>query len=529
MRVAGDQSFRWLELLGLTVACVVIVLIAWPALSEPPGRDQGIYLYAGRQILSGAAPHRDIFDQRPPGTVLVYALGMGLFGESMRAVRSLDLIWCLLSAGVIYLIGWRTFGRWAGIWAALLFGVSYELLFNWWDSAACDGLMILPLALAVYSSALGEERGRPLAYLAAGFFLGLAMWFKPSAAGIALPLGLVAIARRSLRSAFQHGLAICAGFLSVSLSVLGAFWLAGGLRDVIRQVYLFNWSVYIRPVFDLELVRMLAYWTGRFLLKVHLLFVLAGLAATWGVARELNRRLTILLVWTGMSFVMTWIQWKLFGYHWTPIIAPLAVLAGQGVMLLWRWLGSGSAVRWRLAGRLASILLVALSLGTYVWRYLPEFKLSVGYMRGAMSEDAYLSHFVRTDFDYLALREVAAAVAANSGPADTALMWGVEPLVLFLADRQAPSRFFFTFPVTGRSGSEVYSQAWADEFMKDVSTNMPAVIVLGEHDANPIMARSSVEQVEQWPAMKSFLAAQYEWTSTVSGYRLYQPKPVGSG
>ena len=75
----------WQSVLAALGVVVLIVLVALPTFTEPPGRDQGIYLYIGRELLAGKVPHRDIFDQRPPGTVSVYGLGMAIFGESMRA------------------------------------------------------------------------------------------------------------------------------------------------------------------------------------------------------------------------------------------------------------------------------------------------------------------------------------------------------------------------------------------------------------------------------------------------------------
>ena len=101
---------------------------------------------------------------------------------------------------------------------------------------------------------------------------------------------------------------------------------------------------------------------------------------------------------------MVWTQWKLFGYHWTPIVAPLAVLAGQGVTLLWKWLGPGSNQRWLRAGRIAAVAILSLSVGVYVWRYLPEFESYWQYRLGVISDEEYVAQFVRTDYDYGALK-----------------------------------------------------------------------------------------------------------------------------
>ncbi len=51
---------------------------------------------------------------------------------------------------------------------------------------ATDGLMILPLSLAAYFAVRAEDRQRGTLYLWACLFCGVAFWFKPSAAWVAL-------------------------------------------------------------------------------------------------------------------------------------------------------------------------------------------------------------------------------------------------------------------------------------------------------------------------------------------------------
>lgn len=284
-----------MEILVALAIGTAIVLAALSSLIEPPGRDQGVYLYAGRQILRGEILHRDLFDQRPPGMSLVYALGMALFGESMFGVHLIDLAWCLLMAGAVYLVGRQAFGRSAGALAALLFGVSYQLFFNWWDSAQCDGLMTLPLVIAIYFTLLAEERGKGALYLAAGAFCGVAFWFKPNGAWIALALGFIALTGRPRKAAIVRAAALVGGFLGVGTGVVIGYWLFDGLIDMLDAVFAFNLVVYVWPAFNVDLLRSWAHWTGRFLLKAHLLVALAGVASVWALTRRRNRQTAILL------------------------------------------------------------------------------------------------------------------------------------------------------------------------------------------------------------------------------------------
>src|ERR1043166_2581740 len=44
-----------------------------PSLWYPFGRDQGVFAYAGRVILRGGWPYRDVWDLKPPGIYYTYA------------------------------------------------------------------------------------------------------------------------------------------------------------------------------------------------------------------------------------------------------------------------------------------------------------------------------------------------------------------------------------------------------------------------------------------------------------------------
>lgn len=522
----GAQTWRspWRAGVLLLGVVALIVLIGLPRLSEPLGRDQGIFAYAGSQILRGKVMHRDIWDHKPAGTHVVYALGLALFGHTSVAVRLTDLLWCVASAGALYWVSRQAFGHAAGVWAALIYGLAYQVTFNWWDRAQTDGWMVLPLALAIYAALQAEERRSAGLYGVAGVCCGLAFWFKPNAAWVALALGILALVRRSAGEGLRRALSLAGGFLGVAAVVVLAYGLLGGLRDLIDAVIGFNMSVHVRPTFDMALGRAWATWTGRFLLKMHLPLALAGCAIADMGRHRPGRRGMIVIAWLFASFLMAWTQWLYFGYHWIPIVAPLAVLAGQGITRLWHWLRPRGrmgepASRWVARG--ASLVFFMTSLGVYIARYAPEFRTYWRYQRGELTEESYLASFVRTDFNYGALREVAMTVAEMTQPHDPVLVWGFEPLIAFLADRQMPTRFMFNYPLVGRHG-EAFRPEWRDEFLDDIHAQMPAVIVMGERDTNPLKPHSSVQEMEEWPAFQAFVFSHYVLDRTLAGYRLYR-------
>ncbi|HSO32515.1 MAG TPA: hypothetical protein VLT33_08365, partial [Labilithrix sp.] len=58
------------------------------SLPYPPGPDQGLYFYIGREMVRhGAMPYRDMLDQKTPAIYLLYAALIRVFGEHIWGIR----------------------------------------------------------------------------------------------------------------------------------------------------------------------------------------------------------------------------------------------------------------------------------------------------------------------------------------------------------------------------------------------------------------------------------------------------------
>src|SRR2546423_1501689 len=74
------------------VSWAVVAFCVVEILTFSFGRDQGIYAMVGDGIVHGKMPYRDLWDFKPPGIFLVYALAQVLFGHSMLAIRILEVL-----------------------------------------------------------------------------------------------------------------------------------------------------------------------------------------------------------------------------------------------------------------------------------------------------------------------------------------------------------------------------------------------------------------------------------------------------
>src|ERR1041384_6374475 len=85
LRAAADA---WLGRIAWAVIALSLVQIALFGF----GRDQGIYAVVGDAVLDGKMPYRDVWDFKPPGIFLVFALAEALFGKAMASIRLIEVI-----------------------------------------------------------------------------------------------------------------------------------------------------------------------------------------------------------------------------------------------------------------------------------------------------------------------------------------------------------------------------------------------------------------------------------------------------
>jgi hypothetical protein len=224
---------------GVLVAWIalvfLLVLARLPAVVEPAGSDQSLYMYVADRVIDGGAPYVDAWDQKPPGVFFVYA-AIRLVWPSASAVAIADALAAAATAVALIVLGWRALGRnvtMAGATAYLLLShPSIQRLSGLYVRGQCEVFIALTIAVGL-ALAWRRNLGR-LHLLTAGLSLGAAIWLKYNAAAYALPL-LVAVMlppegpRRSWPAVFSLVTWIGVGVAAVSAGLLGYLANAGAL------------------------------------------------------------------------------------------------------------------------------------------------------------------------------------------------------------------------------------------------------------------------------------------------------------
>jgi hypothetical protein len=422
---------------------------------------------------------------------------------------------------VAWLVRRATRSWFAALAAALLYLIhAGGLAFGgFWATAQAEVFMDLPLALAIglVLAARRASGGRVLVLAsAAGLSAGLTVLLKYSAAPL-LALGLLVWLRpdRSRRERRRASAAFAAGFVLPLAALAAGVALAGIGGDFWRATVTFN------AAHRAASTPSPWPWTDRVFFSPFLLLALyAPAAAALLAARTTtsddranggvdDRALAAaaFLAWVLALAQVVW-QGKHWIYHYHVILLPLALLAGVG---LGRLLALARPNRSRATLALAAAMLVVLALPS-LWdlvSYDRAHHLSARWMGRATPQEMEATYvWGGLDYEYAQTKAAAERVRADTAPTDRILVWGFEPYVYFLAEREPATKFLYDYPLSPRFAS--VHDAFARQFLEDFDRHPPARVLMLANDANDIEPDDSATQLRRWDAMRERLEAAYE-------------------
>ena len=227
--------------LQLVVGLAIFIALAIPLLTAEPAAltsDESLYVSEGLNLAEGNGftySNGEAVTHRGPIFPALLAADFAIGGFSIENALVVPKLFALGSAMLLLALGWRFFGREAGLLAAVL-ALASSLLTATGSSLFLDGTQsfFLLLALLLLHPALKE--GRPLYAGLAGGALGLAFLTKESALlWLPLPFLAVLLLGPAVRNPGRLVAAYGAGLLAMAgwwwpyvLAVTGDVYLLGG-------------------------------------------------------------------------------------------------------------------------------------------------------------------------------------------------------------------------------------------------------------------------------------------------------------
>lgn len=313
-----------LALMGLAVAS-----LRGHTYDEPLERDLTAYAAVAHGMLQGRALYADMWDHKPPGVHLAYALAIALFGYGPSAIYALSVGTTVLTMLGVYLAGAAGGrGRAVGLAAAAFWvAVSGDLYLqaNQPNTEVFINVCLV-WAFALTVGALPQLPGKDRS-LGIGCLFGLAMVFKPVAVAVTPLVGLLifAVPAAQRPRAGVRVLTMAAGCVAVVAALCLWFALSGTFDDFWEAVVVYNQAYGGSTWENLKLgLDPSLLFSGSFFGVVPLL----ALAACGALLNGFRWRLDagMLAVWALGTFVAVAMPGRFFP-HYYQLWLPLAAIA----------------------------------------------------------------------------------------------------------------------------------------------------------------------------------------------------------
>lgn len=450
------------------------------------GRDQGIFQYVAWAMQRGAVEYRDVHDVNGPLIHWIHMAMLGLGGHDEHVFRSLDLFltgltfaivgYCLPGIATSRRVRWSERAAWA--FAAWVVLSGQYLRYLYWDLAQresfCDWFVLTAIGIELVvlrriataadrgtgsrtpnADARGLALDRPagLGLFAAGALLGLATFGKPTFAIVAIAQ-LFAVAWAAPRGPTRRASALLfiAGGLSSSLLTLALVAWRGDVGAFVES-YFFDPPRFYRYIATVSLEEILSKERAG---TIAAFTVTSSALSIWLIVRgELPRRAiaVALLPLAGLASVI--VQAKGFPYHFHPVTAGLTLVW----LMIVVWLGER---RWRppfghdLGRWVPGIAAAALAMN--IAAKMPSsphirnlWILDKGATAAKRRGHDYLVYYRDRDFFPWEMRQAARFLEMHTDPDDKVQVYGMDPYVLFLAQRLSASRFIYAYDLNADS------------------------------------------------------------------------------
>ena len=317
--IGAGATWALLAMLGLALRL--------PDLGNPIiDLDEQMYLLVGDRMWTGAIPYVDIWDRKPIGLFLIYALARSPGGDAYLGYQLLALAAAVATAGIIAALARRVASGAAGLAAGAVYLVWIELLGGRGGQAPIfyNGFV----AAAALLTWLALERPASRWRLGSGAMLavGLALQVKPTAVFEGAWFGLALLAgawRAERRKGALAGYA--AALVGIAIApTLAAFAAYAAIGHADAWWFANVDSIFLRAVTPHEPV------AGR-LIGIALIAAAPLAVAMTALIRIAAPERWLLAGWLTVALAALLAIPPYYNHYALPLIVPVAVLAGVGI------------------------------------------------------------------------------------------------------------------------------------------------------------------------------------------------------
>ena len=195
--VQFSQKVVLFLLLSLLLFLTAILMFPGNPMDNLPGRDNGVFLYGGQQILQGKVPYLDFWDHKGPLIHYINALGLFLGGGSRWGVWGVEFLFLFFAGWGIFQVASAQWGGMAGLIALAAWGYGIFVggsYYHFHDLNYTESYSLLFNVFSVYVwiKALRSQKN-DWHYILIGILAGFSFLLRPNNIGVHVAIVLTVV------------------------------------------------------------------------------------------------------------------------------------------------------------------------------------------------------------------------------------------------------------------------------------------------------------------------------------------------
>lgn len=506
----GNESieFNLETFVQIIITLTILIAVFFVLSSNLPldindvGRDSGVFIYVGEQVLNGKTPYLDVWDHKGPLLYYINAFGLLLGDHTLYGLWIIQFAFIALSALVSFYLLRLSFGKIPAIIGTFFWLINLPNIIQGGNLTEEYALPFQFLAILFFL--LSEKRDSVKYMLWAGIFIGLCAALKPNIIGIAISAAIYFASKGIITKEYHRPLK------SITCMVIGAilplliysllFMLKGAMYDFFDQYLYYNLIYSTTPMhLKLESIR------SGFNLINGSNFVIGGWVLTVMIIGLYGYKKSIctlikeypLIIFSGILFPLDLVlasgSGRSYGHYymtWLPVFSLLFAI------LVWFILQLIQPEHKKISAddRMNKIqfLLIAILLPLLLYSCM------------ATSIDASSNRYHQNHNDL----EVISYIKENGHVSDKVLFWGAEAKFNVMLNRDTPSKYVYQYPFFMRGYAK---QPMIDEFIYNLKSDPPEYIIDTSSTNSAIIPINQSKRME-WPLLQSRSASDIDFS-----------------
>lgn len=389
--------------------------------------------FLGREAFFGSGFYSTPWGMKPPGESIFYGFTYLLFGGNNLAlgIRILLTLFSALTTVIIFKLGNKLFGRWAGLFSALCFTIFFSRG-DVFSSTVAYAEMLIPLfsVLGYYLFFNAKEKNNKLVLFFSGLSFGISLLFKQSAVFDIFPLILFGFFKeiislknkdcKGIKNAVLHLVPLVLGFVLPLTLFIFYFTLIGKFN------LFWDWSV-LKPILYSKLrEKHPEIYIDYIFKKIAPICILACLAILITIYNR-NLKRILFVIWLAFTTLIFVTSGKFWIYYFIEFFLALSILAGVFVndiiSLKKKWLS-----------RVFIIGILIMLFNFNKAPYIALFKRYFSFLENKISKEEYIYSF--SDIHWSQRYEAANLFKKLSKPKDTLFVMEPSQGVYVFADKE---------------------------------------------------------------------------------------------